>query len=164
MSKMISLLSDDLIRLVLHFCDSRSSFSFVLSCKQVLESTRKEGFAKHISFDSTKDDDLECFMNRMARHYRNINVCSLYRLQNPFLWMPMWVQKVEFYFCKITEEINPPVPVKTKSLKIMSNYNHGESISINWDKFPMLRELEILNLRVTNVDKCKNVKINLRLL
>ena len=156
-------LSEDLVRLVLEFCDSRSSFNFVLCCKQVFISSLKGGFAKHISFDATRDTDIGIFMNRMAKHYRHINVCSMYHLTNPFLWMPTWVKKVEFYFCKFTEELNPPHPVITESLKLLSHFNGKNSIiSIQWEKFPLLKELELINLTVKNVHECKYVKINRR--
>ena len=159
---MMQSLSDDLVRLVLEFCDSRSSFNFVLCCKQVFISSSRGGFAKHISFDATRDSDIAIFMHRMAKHHRYINVCSMYHLSNPFLWIPTWVKKVEFYFCKITEALNPPHPVITESLKLVSYFGGNSIISIHWEKFPMLKELELINLTVKNVHECKYVKINTR--
>ena len=139
-------LDGDVLSVIFRFCDSKSSYNFALTCKKVYESTNKLGFSKHISFDNNGNNDIGIFIDRFVRHYKSINVCTFYHMTNPFLWMPTWVKKVYFFNCKINTEINPRDATITEKLYV-NNYVSNE-LSINWKKFPMLKELYIENCTV----------------
>jgi hypothetical protein len=152
-------LPDALINLIFDFCENRTSYSLALSCKTLYDITLQEsGFAKSITYDYTNGCDVFTFINRLGKHRRSLKLCSIHRLQNPFYWIPIWTKQVNFYQCKITDSINPVYPVPTEILKI-THYVSSE-ITINWSKFPHLKEIEITNVKVDfkGVENCQKLK------
>lgn len=140
-------LNSDVLTVIFGYCDSKTSYNFALCCKKIYESTLKIGFSKHISFDNSQHDDIGLFIKRFVSHYKSINVCTIYNMTNPFIWMPMWVKKVYFYNCKINTEINPNKKTITEKLHL-NNYGDSMLIKIKWEKFPLLKEIYIDNFSV----------------
>lgn len=157
----MSLLSipDGVINLIFGYCDNQSSYRLALSCKTLHDITLQQlGFAKYINYDYINGCDVFTFMNRLATHRRSLKICSIHRLQNPFYWISVWTRQVNFFQCKITDAIDPPYPVPTEILKI-THYVSSE-IKINWAKFPLLREIEITNIKVDfkGVEYCPKLR------
>jgi hypothetical protein len=143
-------LCEDLIILILDFCDLRTSFYLALTNKYISQTTLKKGFAKHISYDSydlASESTYDTFLRRFHTHQHTLRTCSMSNLNNPFLWLPKWVQKVYFFNCRIQQEINPSQVTETEVLYISSKSCDWE-IHMNWDKFPKLREMTVINYRI----------------
>jgi hypothetical protein len=156
MSDLLTTVPDDVLHLIFGYCDNQSSYRLAVSCKTLYDITAS-GFAKHISYDYTNGCDVFTFINRLAKHRRSLRTCTIHRLQNPFLWIPIWTPRVNFYQCKITDAIDPQYPVLTEVL-IISHYV-ASAIQINWIKFPLLREIQITNIKVdfTGIEQCKHL-------
>ena len=153
---------EDVLNVIFEFCDCQSSFQFALCNKQIYESTMKKGFIKYISYN-TLQDNLNLFMKRFIRHHKTIKNCNMYFVNNPFLWIPVWVNKVNFYSCKISETINPRNCVKTEYLCLINTSSTDSyQIKINWVKFPLLKELKVKNYKIDLEgihEHCKLLKI-----
>ena len=146
----MNFLCENMIYLILDFCDQRTSFSLVLTNKYISQTTIKKGFAKHISYDShdiASSDTYDTFLRRFHRHQHTLRTCFMGNLNNAFLWLPKWVQKVYFLNCRIQQDINPSQVTETEVLYI-SSQSYDCEININWDKFPKLREMSVVGYRV----------------
>lgn len=152
------MIPDEVIKIIFNYCDNQSSYRLALSCKTFYDITlQASGFAKYITFDYINGCDVYTFMNRLEKHRRSLRTCTIHRLQNPFYWIPIWTRQVNFYQCKITDSIDPSFPVATEILRI-SHYI-ASAIKINWSKFPLLKEVEITNIKVdfTGIESCKEL-------
>ena len=143
-------LCEDIIHIILDFCDLRTSFYLTLTNKYISQTTLKNGFAKHISYDSydiASSDTYDTFLQRFHRHRYTLRTCSMSNLNNPFLWLPKWVEKVYFFNCRIQQEINPSQVTETEVLYI-SSQSYDWEINMNWDKFPKLKEMTVVGYRI----------------
>ena len=94
-------------------------------------------------------------MNRMFKHTRRLQFLSVYLITDPHLWMPHWTKKVYFVNCKFTTEINPS-EIQYSTEYICIKNNSIETVKINYDKFPSLRQIDACdNLKIENIGKYK---------
>ena len=137
----MNFLCENMIYLILDFCDQRTSFSLVLTNKYISQTTIKKGFAKHISYDShdiASSDTYDTFLRRFHRHQHTLRTCFMGNLNNAFLWLPKWVQKVYFLNCRIQQDINPS---QVPKLREMSVVGYRVNFEVAQKKCPLLTKI-----------------------
>jgi hypothetical protein len=101
-------------------------------------------------------------MKRYLRHHSSIDLFIIRQTNNPFYWLPKWSRQINFEHCKIRDAISPgKISVDTEIIRIISVV-HNWKITIDWEKFPNLRELTVkgYHLDLEGIEKCTKLKTN----
>jgi hypothetical protein len=133
-------LSYELIIYISSFCCNKESLYIAISSKTIYDLIKKKGFAKYISFDGSKNNDIFLFVKNALFHSKSLNTIYITKLIDAHIWLPLicWVDNVYLIDCLIKSNINLNGHVSTKFLKIVNSSK--KHIEINFQMFP---ELEI---------------------
>ena len=88
-------------------------------------------------------------------------------MDNPHLWIPVFVQNINFDHCSISEYLNPGKQAHiTKKLRLTdyNRYKNNNILKVNWECFQNLEELElyVYDVDLTGIEKLKRLsKINI---
>lgn len=165
----MTLISYELIIYISSFCYNKESFYIAISSKTVYDLIKKKGFAKYISFDGTKSNDIFLFIKNALFHSKSLKTIYITRLTDPHIWLPLicWVDSMYFVNCKITSNIYLNGHVSTKNLKIVNLSE--KKININFQTFPSLETFyysgKLSNFENSIYKYCTNIrKIELKCL
>lgn len=159
----MTLLSYELIIYISSFCYNKESLYIAISSKTVYNLIKKKGFAKYISFDGSKNDDIFLFIQNALFHSKSLKTIYIIRLTDPHVWLPLkcWVNNMYFIECKFTSNIYLNGHVSTKNLKIVSNMSK-KKIDINFQAFPLLETFyysgKLLDIENSIYKHCTNIR------
>ena len=136
------------------FCGNKESLYIALTCSEAYKLFNNR-FVKSMSYKSS--NDIYDFIYKMHKHSQSLKTIQINNLYNPQIWIPFYPTKIILQ-CSIIQDINPTEPVMTEYLSII-NYSKQRYISINFEKFPMLKVFKFQGwlLNGKDINKCKNI-------
>ena len=145
----------DLLFYIGEFCGNKESLYIALTCSEAYKLFNNR-FVKSMSYKSS--NDIYDFIYKMHKHARSLKTIQINNLYNPQIWIPFYPVRIILQ-CSINDDINPHEPVMTEYLSIINYYKIY--ISINFEKFPMLKVFKyqgwLLNTCDDIKNKCKNI-------
>ena len=158
-----NMLNDDILLNILDLLSTNTeSNNLALTCRYLQRLFWSYGHLKHLHFTPYSDNaKWEYLCNRQFAlrelNMRDFNEPARYLKSIGF---EEWPKKVIFEDCKIGRLINPTVRVRTEWLKISIPRNWNYPLSINWEKFPCLKILDIYGnkLMLNGIDRCKTLR------
>jgi hypothetical protein len=127
-----------LLRYIMKYIDTnQSSYYLVLTCRDIYNTFRNEGFLKQVYLNPHNS----YILDKIVYHYKYLYVLNINNLYNPHKWIHFpWPKIVILNHCIFTDIINPPLSLKTKYLYITTFNNN---VQINMLKFPNLLQYKI---------------------
>lgn len=154
--------SDNIVN-VMSFLDDRTNTRLIRACKDLCKHAKEYGFVTYINADL--NTNMLTFIQRFCQHDNSIKRIRVRGVDNPHIWLPHYVERIEFDHCAITSYVNPcsranPHLVKSFKLKDYHRYKFKTKIRINWNCFPNLEELELYvhDVDMTGLEKLKKLK------
>ena len=166
------LINENLIEIV-SYLNNKDSYYFISTCKELKNFFYKYGYIKEITLKPLYKHNLYDFFIICAQNVRTLTSIYASNTNNPHAWIPSkWPKIVRFYYCNITDKIDPPVSDTEEILiiqhEIINNISIDEkkiSLKINWKKFPKLKKLtlKVFNTDIEQIKNNKNIEKNIRL-
>lgn len=149
-------LNYDCFNNISEYLSAKDNINIITSSKTMLETYGREGYIQNYCNSNISGMDL---FNIMCKHKNTLNSISLSSINNPNLWMPYWVKKVNFINCNFDNGIiNPDKDVDTEELYIYSTQKNI-TFDINWIKFPKLKKFIIRAYKIESLPINVEIKI-----
>jgi hypothetical protein len=163
------LINENLIE-VMYYLNNKDSCNFISTCKQLKNFFYKFGYIKDISLKPLLKPNLYDFFLICAQNINTLRSIYVSNINNPHLWIPSkWPKIVRFYYCNITDKIDPPISHTQEILiiqhEIINNVRSEKQLNlkINWKKFPKLKKLtlKVFNVNIDEIKENKNIEKNI---
>ena len=156
----------NLLDIIISFLDNKTNVSLIRACKYIRNHGEKFGYISYIKVDYTVN--MMDFLHQYCKHSRCVTTIQIKGINDPHIWLPKFVQNIDFEHCSISQYLNPGKQAHiTKKLKIMDyhSYKNKQTLLVNWDCFRNLEELElyVYDVDLTGIEKLKKltkIKIN----
>jgi len=168
---MLNILIDENLIEIMSYLNNKDSYHFLRSCKYLKNFFYKNGFVKEIILNNLLKPTLYDFFIICSRNLKTINSIYVNNISNPHNWIPYkWPKIVRFYYCNITDKIDPPVSDTEEILIIQHEFINYVSVDIkkitlkiNWKKFPNLKKvtLKVFNVDIEDIKDNKNINKNI---
>lgn len=155
------LYTPDLLSTIISFLDNNSSVRLISTCQYIKNHGDNNGFLTTLKLTNTTDT-ME-FYNNFSKHEKSLKTLILIRIDDPFIWIPKYVERLIFENCSISCYINPGKRIYTTKVLKLKDYDRCKNkskIRINWSCFPNLEEIELYvhDIDLNGLDKLDNLK------
>jgi hypothetical protein len=151
----------DIICYITSFLENKDNSMFIQTCKNIHLHGITFGYFNYIK--ANLSTNMLTFIHRFNLHSNTIRTVEMHYIDDPHIWLPIYVEKLIFEHCSIPSYINPGKQIHiTKSIKLTDyhKYKFKTVLRINWECFPNLEELDLYvhKVELTGIQVCKKLK------
>lgn len=153
----------DILKSIMYFLNNKDNTNLIRVCKYFCIYGKERGYMTFINADL--NTNIMTFVHRFCQHSHTVKSISIRGIDNPHIWLPHYVEKLNFEHCAITKYVNPcprsnSRVVTSFKLSDYHRYKYKTTLRVNWSCFPNLEELELYvhDVDLTGIEQCKKLK------
>ena len=154
--------SDNIVN-IMSFLDDMENTRLVQTCKTLCKHVKEYGFVTNIN--AGLYTNMMTFIQRFCQHSHTVKSVYMSGFNDPHVWLPHYVERINFDYCSITKYVNPSPRsnshvVKSFRLTDYNQYKFKKKLRINWGCFQNLEELELYvhDVDMTGLNQLKKLK------
>jgi hypothetical protein len=157
--------SPEILATIISLLDNKTNVCLIRTCKYIYNHGEEFGYLSYIKIKY--GTNMMNFFHNFCKHSYHIKTVDIYGMDNPHLWIPVFVQNINFDNCSISEYLNPGKQAHiTKKLRLTdyNRYKNNNILKVNWECFQNLEELVlyVYDVDLTGIEKLKRLsKINI---
>jgi hypothetical protein len=157
--------SPEILGFIISFLDNKTNICLIKTCKYVYNHGEQFGYLSYIKIKY--GIKMMEFFYHFCKHSFYIKTVEIYGMDDPHLWIPSFVQNINFDHCFISGYLNPGKQAYvTKKLRYVDyhRYKNKHILKVNWECFINLEELElyVYDVDLSGIEKLQKLsRINI---